>query len=105
MCPILKGWGSSIKRDGAERGREQNAYAEELTEPQRLLQRTDAEEELPHGHLGSLVKSDADGAHVSSITIHRYMKSKRTRSMLLVIPEKNKHFLPKLSPKYNSPCF
>ncbi|ROL03922.1 Disintegrin and metalloproteinase domain-containing protein 11 [Anabarilius grahami] len=59
----VTGWGSSIKRDGAERGREQNAYAEELTEPQRLLQRTDAEEELPHGHLGSLVKSDADGAH------------------------------------------
>lgn len=66
MCPILKGWGSSIKRDGAERGREQNAYAEERTEPQRLLQRTDAEEELPHGHLGSLVKSDADGARVSN---------------------------------------
>lgn len=65
MCPILKGWGSSIKRDGAERGREKNAYAEELTQPQRLLQRTDAEEELPHGHLGTLVKIDADGAHVS----------------------------------------
>ncbi|XP_026078693.1 disintegrin and metalloproteinase domain-containing protein 11 isoform X1 [Carassius auratus] len=56
-------WGSSIKRDGAERGREQSAYAEELTQPQRLLQRTDAEEELPHGHLGTLVKNDADGAH------------------------------------------
>jgi len=63
MCPILKGWGS--KRDGAEWGREQNAYAEELTQPQRLLQQADAEEELPHRHLGTLVKIDADGAHVS----------------------------------------
>ncbi|XP_052426022.1 disintegrin and metalloproteinase domain-containing protein 22 isoform X2 [Carassius gibelio] len=59
----VTGWGSSIKRDGAERGSEQNAYSEELTQPQRLLQRSDAEEELPHGHLGTLVKIDADGAH------------------------------------------
>lgn len=76
MCPILKGWGSSIKRDGAERGREQNAFAEERTKPQRLLQRTDAEEELPHGHLGTLVKSDADRAHVSnSPPIHKKIKT------------------------------
>lgn len=74
MCPILKGWGSSIKRDGAERGREQNAYAEELTQPQRLLQRTDAEEELPHGHLGTLVKIDADGAHVSDSPLKHEIK-------------------------------
>ncbi|XP_052426023.1 disintegrin and metalloproteinase domain-containing protein 22 isoform X3 [Carassius gibelio] len=60
----VTGWGSSIKRDGAERGSEQNAYSEELTQPQRLLQRSDAEEELPHGHLGTLVKIDADGAHL-----------------------------------------
>ncbi|XP_077061997.1 disintegrin and metalloproteinase domain-containing protein 11 isoform X1 [Siphateles boraxobius] len=61
----VTGWGSSIKRDGAERGREQNAFAEERTKPQRLLQlqQTDAEAEQPHGHLGTLVKNDADRAH------------------------------------------
>lgn len=64
ICPILKGWGSSTKRDGAEWGRE-NAYAVEHAQPQRLLQRTDAEEELPHGHLGTLTKTDGDGTHVS----------------------------------------
>lgn len=103
MCPILKGWGSSIKRDGAERGREQNAYAEELTEPQRLLQRTDAEEELPHGHLGSLVKSDADGAHVSN---YAPMHEIKTDSIHVArYPREKQAFLPKLSPKYNLLCF
>ncbi|XP_021335949.1 disintegrin and metalloproteinase domain-containing protein 11 isoform X4 [Danio rerio] len=55
-------WGSSTKRDGAEWGRE-NAYTVEHALPQRLLQRTDAEEELPHGHLGTLTKTDGDGTH------------------------------------------
>lgn len=58
---VLTGLGNSLRWDGEPR-REQNTCAEERTQPQRL-QRTDADVELPHRHLRTLAKTDADGAH------------------------------------------
>ncbi|XP_056627202.1 disintegrin and metalloproteinase domain-containing protein 11 isoform X1 [Triplophysa dalaica] len=60
---VLTGLGKSISWDRLEQGREQNTCAEERTQPQRLLQGTDTDVELPHQHLRTLAKTDADGAH------------------------------------------